>query len=318
MSSVICTLFEGHFHYGVAALVNSHYQHGFKGDFFIGYRGELPFWATAATNNNSLNWPGTKTLIIAEELKLHFLPINTNAHFTNYKTHFILELWEKCIDDSLVTGILYFDPDIVNKCSWKYYEQWITYGVALVHEIVWNDMPPSHPKRHQWATVASGLGYQIKNKLNSQINAGFIGVASDKLGFIQMWNNLITHAVQNFKFDMTKLAQHPDNNNLFSAGDQDLLNLTAMCTNEDLSEFGPEGMDFISGGWPMSHATGSPKPWKKNFIMSALNGKPPTLADKAYWKNVNGPVNCYKPIKIKFKRFCIVGAAFIGRFYARI
>ena len=127
MSSVICTLFEGHFHYGVAALVNSHYQHGFKGDFFIGYRGELPFWATAATNNNSLNWPGTKTLIIAEELKLHFLPINTNAHFTNYKTHFILELWEKCINDSLVTGILYFDPDIVNKCSWKYYEQWITF-----------------------------------------------------------------------------------------------------------------------------------------------------------------------------------------------
>ena len=317
MGLVICTLFEGHFHYGVAALVNSHFKNGFKGDIYIGYRGDMPFWALAAKNNDTLNWSGAKTLSVASELNCHFLPIKTITHFTNYKAEFILNILTKCISNMANTGIVYFDPDIVNKCNWQFYEQWISYGVALVHEIVWNDMPPTHPKRYQWLAVAEELGYRVKNKLNSQINAGFIGISAERLGFIRMWNNLINQAVLNFNFDMTKLAQGAENSNLFSAGDQDLLNLTVMCTDELISEFGPEGMDFISGGWLMSHATGGPKPWKKNFITAALKGKPPSLADKAYWQNVSGVINCYHPKDIKLKRLNILIASFIGRFYNR-
>ena len=315
MSMVICTLFEGHFHYGVAALVNSLFKNGFNGDVFIGYRGDVPSWALNAKSNETFNWAGAKTFSVTPDLNCHFLPIETTIHFTNYKAQFILNIREHCIIDPALSGIFYFDPDITNKCNWKFYEQWISYGVALVHEIDGNDMSPLHPKRNQWIAVSKQLGYDVKNKLNSQINGGFIGITADRFGFLQMWNDLIKHAVLNFNFDMTKLRQSTDRSNLFTASDQDLLNLTAMCTPETISEFGPEGMDFLNGGWLMSHAVGSPKPWKKNFFIAALKGKPPSLAEKAYWLNVNGVIKCYHPIEIKFKRFSILVASFIGRFY---
>ena len=43
-NQVICSLFEGDFHFGLATLINSIVRGGFKGLFWIGCRGELPPW----------------------------------------------------------------------------------------------------------------------------------------------------------------------------------------------------------------------------------------------------------------------------------
>src|SRR6187402_3459082 len=143
MTSSICTLYEGHYHHGVAALSNSLYNSGFRGSVYIGYRGKLPGWSKEAKENPLLNWEGGKSLTVAEGLDLHFLPVMTKYHLTNYKPDFMLQLWEGPAKD--VEGMFYFDPDIVIKCKFSFFEKWIKYGVALVHEISANDMTSNNP-----------------------------------------------------------------------------------------------------------------------------------------------------------------------------
>ncbi len=316
--SAVCTLFEGHYHHGLAALTNSLYKQGFKGHIYAGYRGELPIWAEANEQNHHLNWDGAKTLTCSSNFFLHFLPVNSNAHFTNYKPEFVLTVWEKCILTNETPGIFYFDPDIVNKCNWDFYERWIKNGVALVHEIVWNDMPPFHPKRNQWAAVADLMGYPVRNMMYSYINAGFIGVSKDQIAFLRLWKRFIDFSEASFKFNTSNFSQNIDNSELFTVGDQDLLNLTAMCTEEKLSEFGPEGMDFTGGGWLMSHATGSPKPWKTNYLYDWLiKGKRPAIQSKEYWKNSNGIIKSHSKSKIRFYKLTLKAASFLSRFYRR-
>lgn len=44
MKTTLCTLFEGHYHFGVAALVNSLVAAGYEGTVWVGHRGPLPDW----------------------------------------------------------------------------------------------------------------------------------------------------------------------------------------------------------------------------------------------------------------------------------
>ena len=44
MNITLCTLFEGNYHFGVAALSNSLIAAGYAGDLWVGYRGALPGW----------------------------------------------------------------------------------------------------------------------------------------------------------------------------------------------------------------------------------------------------------------------------------
>jgi hypothetical protein len=80
---------------------------------------------------------------------------------------------------------------------------------------------------------------------------------------------------------------------------------------------GPEGMDFIPGGFTMSHAVGTSKPWRKHFIASALRAVPPNIADKIFWSNVYGPIKPYSSSQIKMKKVALGIASLIGRFYRK-
>src|SRR5580658_3962956 len=135
MTSAVCTLFEGDYHYGVGALINSLHRYGYQGFVEIGYRGDLPAWM-----HNS------ETTLKETSIKLHLHPLQTKWHLTNYKPHFLLELFAA---NPALDRIFYFDPDIVIKCSWDFYEYWVEPGVAMVEEIVNRGMAHNHPLRRK-------------------------------------------------------------------------------------------------------------------------------------------------------------------------
>jgi hypothetical protein len=314
MKSVICTLFEGHYHYGVAALTNSLYHHGFRGDVFVGYRGTLTEWASSAKSNPSIKWNGAKTLCVAEGLQVHFLPIETHFHFTTYKPSFMLTLLEDVAKDA--DGIMYFDPDIVIKCKWSFFEKWISYGVGVVQEIVHHDMPPSHPLRCMWNEIIEQSGRKVTRNLYSYINAGFCGVSRNHIEFIKTWKDIIDVAIKHHNFDPATFMIY-DRTSLFCS-DQDGLNIAAMCSLSPISEVGPQEMDFLHGGFLMSHANAVlAKPWKKSYIILALNGINPSLQDKAFWSHISTPISLYSPFKIKSKKMSLAVASLIGRVYKR-
>jgi hypothetical protein len=314
MNSSVVTLFDNHFHYGFAGLTNSLYQFGFRGNIYAGYRGQLPAWTKNATPNESIGWPGATTLIVAEGLTVYFLPVETSYHLTNYKPNFMIKLYEGIAKNS--ESLVYFDSDIVVKCDWSFFEKWMSFGVAVVHEIISNDMCSTHPIRKMWEEIILKDGKKINHQLNSYVNGGFCGVKTKYIEFIYLWKHLMDLGISDYNLAPEKFMP-TDRTDPFYATDQDTLNMTLMCTETPISELGPEGMDFIHGGSTMSHALGSPKPWKKNYLYSALIGQPITLADASYWRCVDGPIKPFSSSKIKFKRLCMKVASLIGRFYQK-
>ena len=314
MSSAICTLFEGNYHYGVAALTNSLYANGYRGEIYAGYRGSLPTWCDARKLNPAIGWDNASTFNVAQGLVIHFLPLNTEYHLTNYKPEFMLHIWNRC--GVRVDSIAYFDPDIVIKCDWMFFERWMSHGVALVHDLTDNDMPQSHPIRLEWKKIISNYSASVKREVNSYINAGFCGVSKEHIDFLHTWQFFIEKAVSDYSMDprtMTSFHKtHP-----FCFLDQDALNITAMCSEALISEMGPAGMDFVHGGWTMSHALGSPKPWKKSYLSLALLAQSPSLADKEFWLNTKYPINLFSAIHYKWKKLSILFASFFSRFYSR-
>lgn len=314
MSSAICTLYEGHYHHGLAALTNSLYNNGFRGAVYVGYRGSLPSWAKTAKDNDLLEWQNGKTLNVCDGLEIHFLPVKVNYHLTNYKPDFMLKLWSGHAKN--IQKMLYFDPDIVIKCKWSFFEKWIGYGVGLVHEITANDMTPNHPVRLLWCDIIKENNQKVYNHLTSYINAGYFGVKKEHIQFVEMFSKFMHIASQKYDVNINDFS-FTDRSDPFFAKDQDILNIAAMSTEVPLSEMGPEAMDFIHGGFTMSHAIGGPKPWRKKFILSALKGVPPSLADRAFWNNVGLPINTFDSFTTKYKILSIKTASFLGRFYRK-
>jgi len=314
MNSAVCTLFEGHFHKGVAVLINSLYKNGFRGNFYAGYRGDLPYWAEKAMDNTQLGWPEAKTLHINNDLYIHFLPVKTHYHLTHIKPSFMLNIFDGPAKQ--LEALAYFDPDIVILCKWGFYEKWMSYGVAMVHEAVSNDMPITHPTRMEWIKIINTINRKPKRELHSYINAGFCGVSKKNIEFLKVWLQIIEVAIEEYNMDPSTFIVY-DRTSAFYCIDQDSYNIAAMCCESPISEMGPEAMDFVGAGWTMSHAAGWPKPWKNKFILSALGGSPPSRPHKYYWNHINEPINLYNYIYSHLVKAEISIATFIGRFYRR-
>lgn len=309
MNSAICTLFEGDYHYGLGALVNSLYRHGFRGVIWAAYRGSLPPWATGLRDA-----PDYQEFSVGQGCVIRFVPVDTSVHFANYKPRFILDVWERLCPEA--EALFYFDPDITIKCRWGFYEEWITHGVAICQEIINSAMPDDHPIRMGWKAFLEQRGYPVRQQVNQYFNSGFLGVTRPHMSILTLWRDII-ESLKDMDVDITKFFTPLDRSHLILSPDQDALNIALMTCSHPRSTIGPEGMDLVPGGFTMSHAIGSPKPWRKKMIREALRGKAVGPADKGYWANTQGPIQLYSARTFFWKHVALRASAAIGRFIQR-
>ncbi|BAY60607.1 hypothetical protein NIES22_06660 [Calothrix brevissima NIES-22] len=322
MLTAICTLFEGNYHYGVGALTNSLYHHGFRGIIWVGYRGELPPWAQPINK-----YENYQEYIVADGCAIRFIKLETDYHLTNYKPNFMLSLWQEFCPDA--EALFYFDPDIVIKCRWSYFEEWVSYGVALCEDIN-SPIPHSHPLRMAWRRFYEPHGFNFNLNTDTYVNGGFIGLTKREQDFLDNWLKIQEimapkiRGLQNANPGLQKANQSRNINStfeevgrhfLFDKTDQDALNIALISTSCPVSLIGKEGMDIIPGGFTMSHALGSIKPWRKQMFLSSLQGKRLTLADKQYWGYTQSPIKLYSNNDFFWKKLDLMCAKIIGRFF---
>jgi len=319
MNSAICTLFEGHYHYGVAVLANSLYRNGFRGSLYAGYRGELPPWAKNE-ELQEMQWSNGKTLKVKDDFSIHFIPLTTDYHLTNYKPDFMLDLWNGPAADA--ERMFYFDPDIVVSAPWFFFEKWVTCGIALCEDVN-SPLSKNHPTRSAWRNYFSKNGIFLYFKDIIYVNGGFAGVSLDERGFLETWK-LVQEAMAPAIGGLNRSAfingsQLPEGAQgpfaPFGKTDQDALNATIEAWDGEYSFITQEGMGFRSGLAILPHALGQPKPWKWNIFKQSLSGRRPRLVDREYWKYADGPLKPHSLKHIRAKRRRLIIAAVVGRFY---
>lgn len=322
-SLVICTLFEGHYHFGVAALVNSLHAQGFRGTVVAGYRGKLPSWVTdKSVPDDSLAWEGASTFAVSPDLRLHFLPLDTSYHLTNYKPDFMLRLWGGIARGA--AGMFYFDPDIVITAPWSFFDRWIKCGVALCEDVN-SPVTRNHPTRVAWRSYFGRHGLQLKFKDAIYVNGGFVGVEVQNRGFLETWKNVqeaMAHAIGGLERSAfttgSQLAEEEQGPFApFGKTDQDALNASVEAWDGEFSLITQEGMGFRPGLSIMPHALGQPKPWNWSILKQSFGGKPPRLVDREYWKHSAGPIQVYTSGVLKRKKMALGAAALLSRFYKR-
>ncbi len=303
---LVCTLFEGEYHFGLAALINSLVRNGYHGSIAVGYRGALPPWLKQL---KPLEDDGSYE--VSSGVRIDFILLDTPVHFTHFKPQFMLQLIG---ERRGCKYIYYFDPDIVIACAWSFYAQWVRHGVALCEDV--NAlMPENHPTRCEWREMVAPLGLRNPVPLRSYYNGGFIGLPTSCSGFLHRWQQIQRLATSR-GLDLRDFAKG-HRTNPFNKGDQDALNIAAMYTEYPLTTLGQEGMGFGYGEIAMYHAIGAPKPWRKNMLVSAIQGMPPTGADKAFVANLANPIRLYSSLgRARRRTECRLGAA-LGRFYGR-
>lgn len=321
MNTSVCTLFEGNYHFGLAALVNSLCKSGFEGKIYAGYRGELPKWADVKNLQSDSGFTSVFQMCVTEKVVLDFVPLQTDYHFTNYKPNFILDIFEQ--DDFNSDALFYLDPDIVVNAQWDTFIQWVSFGVALSEDVN-SPVSINHPIRAGWRAYFAGQGISLIPKESVYVNGGFVGVRAADLDFVRTWKTLqemMSSAIGGL--NRSALAGSPlkkaDTGVFapFSKTDQDALNATVEASNLPVSIAGKEAMGFAHGIAIIPHALGQPKPWAKKAIAASLSGYAPRFIDKQYWKNVDTPIRVWSPSKIWIKSVAYKLAILISRFYRR-
>jgi hypothetical protein len=247
-------------------------------------------------------------------LTIRILEVNTEQHLTNFKPYFLREI---AAVDHEATVLVYCDPDMVLKKTWRAIEEWCSFGIAAVADANWN-MPASSPVRQRLLQMAEEAGFPVDHDdaswFNLYCNAGFVGVPREHLRFLQFWQDIQEAFVAaGFRPSPTAFRSQEALRWL----DQDCFNIALMAHAAHLSLLGPESMDFAPGGTLLSHAAGRPKPWQGRMIRSALGGHPPSKTHAEFLRYALGELEAHKPWTVQRRRVQYKIARSIGACYRK-
>ncbi len=283
-----CTIGEGDYHYGVAALANSLFAHGYTGILSVGWRGPLPPWMsqTRANSRGVFNLNG---------VQIKFVNLNTDWMLANYKPLFMQEVLKD--QNSEVGGVAYFDPDIVVECPWNRFEDWINNGIAVCRDNCFPVVSKNHWLRRRWLELLRQEKKDVSNFTESYFNSGFVGVSNDNRCVLEDWANLIEVSVKH-GVDLTKFKQG-DRWWHLQVPDQDLLNVALMLHPDEICELGTEGMSFSPGWKVLAHAVDNPKPWRRRYLSHFIRtGQSISFAHKQFWYySQHGPIRAFSKTK---------------------
>lgn len=316
MSSALCTLFEGSYHHGVAALANSLHASGFRGTLYAGLRGGLPPWAAGAEVLALPPWRDARRLVVADGLRIVFLPLDTAYHLTNYKADFMLALLDG--PARAATALFYLDPDICVLGPWRFFEQWVDCGVALCEDVN-SPLPQQHPRRVGWRRHYAEQGLALRYAGPEYVNGGFVGVRTQDRAFIETWKRTMDGmlpaigSLAAVGINAAAPMTHKGFADCFDRTDQDALNAAIEAGTVQVSIIGKEAMAFAPGPALLPHALGGHKPWQRAYLHFAFKGVPPRRADKAYWDCAGGPIHSHSAWRRRLKRLDLGLAAAFGR-----
>jgi len=292
-AQVICTLAEQHYFYGVAGLVNSLVSAGFEGVIVVGFRGEHPHWLEGFARD-----PALDSYAITPSVQLRLIEVAGPWHLNNCKPHFIADLLFKKYPEADL--VYYFDTDIVIKQAWSSFVRWANSGVVLVLDPADSYMSPHHVYRRSWRDLAAKQNPACR-EFTGYVNGGCVGISRSYAHFASVWSGLMEE-LEREGADMHKM-KNATGKLEYARMDQDVLNATIMATDVPISLLGAEAMGmFPYVGEVMPHAMWHKKPWKRNYILDALRGLPPTRAHRAYWEFVGGPIRPFSESALLRKR----------------
>jgi hypothetical protein len=321
MNVAICTLFEKDYHYGVAGLVNSLIRNGFKGTVYAGFRGPMPEWASNAKPVALGRWPDARRLDISPGTALVFLPLHTQAHFTNVKPDFMLELFAQ--EEFGIERLVYLDPDICLVSPWQFVADWLSCGIALCEDVN-SPLAQNHPRRVGWRRYFGRHGVALEYRSDAYANGGCCGVSRRDIHFLESWRRLsqlmseLIGGLGAAKIEGGAGFRQAGFASCFDSSDQDALNAAVEMTGgTEYTVLPRAAMAFEPGAAVLPHALGPRKPWRRKYLREALKALHPTAADKAYWHYADAPLQPMPASRMRATRYALRVASALGRFYRR-
>ena len=308
MPTAVCTLFEGHYHHGVATLVNSLVAAGYEGTVWVGYRGPLPAWLLRHARFDRR----AGRLQVTPKVALHTVPLDPPRSLNYEKAAFMRAVLRT--HDPEAVAVVYLDPDLVVKCAWSEIAAWWADGAVALVEDLDGALPSNHPRRDGWRRYFAGDGNVPERPLERCYNSGFIGVPRRHEALLATWQRLCERiAADHGSAPRQRKLGSPDHP--FHSTDEDALNFALMRADTPLHTEGPEAMDFVPGGRHLSHAVGTAKPWQGRHFRGALRGRPPSAASQSFYRFARGPLASLSPLTLARRKVSMALATALGRVY---